>query len=56
MTKMSKGRKTQHVARGGPYDGRTLWLHTAGTLSFRVQSYDRRKGHYDQQGIWVFDE
>lgn len=54
--KLSKGRKTAHIARGGPYDGKTLWLHTAGTMSFRVTSFDRRKGHYDAKANWVFDE
>lgn len=26
----TKGRKTAHIAKGGPYDGKTLWLYSAG--------------------------
>lgn len=54
--KLNKGRKKPHIAKGGPYDGKKLWLHTAGTLSFRVLSFDRRMGHYDADANWIFDE
>ncbi|UPT52987.1 hypothetical protein [Hafnia phage yong3] len=52
----SKGRKTKHRLIGGPFDGLDAYLFTAGTLEFRVPSFDSRKGRYNRDNVWEFTQ
>lgn len=43
-------KKTAYVMKGGPMDGRTLYLSSPGTLSFSLHG---QTGHYNSANVWV---
>jgi len=47
---VTKGRKTLHVMQGGPWDGKTLRLHSPGTLPITVGG---QTGRYNMNNVWV---
>ena len=49
---MRRQKARPHVCTGGPYDGKTLMLASAGTLTFSLGFWF---GHYDSDMFWVDD-
>lgn len=55
--RLNKGRKTHKAYfHGGPFNGLSMAMYSPGTMSFRVSSFSNRKGHYNNNGYWEFDE
>lgn len=47
--RLSKGKRTPYILKGGPWDGQTLHLYSPGTLPFMLKG---EKGRYNGKGEW----